>query len=115
MAQYDTARTVRPFANICEQDGKVLLRLEMPGVGKENLEVSVEGNELRVYGKRSVPEPQGEYVVRERRGADFYQAYTIDETIDRERIDAKLENGVLQLTLNLKESEKPRKIDVKSS
>jgi HSP20 family protein len=87
----------------------------MPGVSKENLEVSVEGSELRVYGKRSVPEPSGEYVVRERRAADFYQAYTIDETIDRERIDAKLENGVLLLTLNLKESQKPRKIDVKSS
>ena len=105
---------LRSRCSICEDDGKILVRLEMPGVAKENLDINVDNNQLEIYGKREEPEIEGKYVIRERRYGDYYQVYTIDDTIDREKIEASLENGLLTVTLHLKEAEKPKKINVKA-
>jgi HSP20 family protein len=87
----------------------------MPGVAKSNLEIDVDTNELRITGRRPMAaSSSGNYLVRERSRGSFYQAYILDDTIDREKIDAVLEGGVLNLTLHRKESEKPRRIQIKS-
>lgn len=105
---------VRPFSNIMEQNDAVVLRLEMPGVRKENLELNVENDRMVIIGRRDPMPEEARYVVRERRIGEFFQSYTLDDTIDRNRIDAKLEHGILTVTLHLKESEKPRRIEVKA-
>jgi HSP20 family protein len=53
--------------------------------------------------------------MRERPSGTFRQVYTLDDTIDRNQIEASLEGGVLTLTLHRRESEKPRKIMIKPS
>ncbi len=109
-----TTATVRPIGTIWEEDGVVYLRLEMPGVTKDNLDIHVEGDQLVVYGRRA-DLPEGAHpLVRERRRGDFRQVYTVGDTIDREKIEASLENGVLLLTLRLKEAVRPRRIEVKA-
>lgn len=100
--------------DICEDEGKILLRLEMPGVGKENLDINVNNNQLEIVGHKRETELEGNYLVRERARGDYYHLYTIDETVDRDKIDASLENGILTVSLQLKEAEKPKKIAVKS-
>ena len=110
----ETRRTIRPVCNIWEENGAVTLRLEMPGVPKENIDLRVENDHLIVRGNRPQPEENVNYVVRERLWGDFSQSYTLDETIDRERIEAKMEHGVLTVTLHVKEAVKPRKIEVKA-
>lgn len=105
---------LRSRCSICEEEGKIILKLEMPGVTKDNLDINVDNNQLEISGKREDPEIDGKYLVRERRYGDYYQVYTIDDTIDRNKIDASLDNGMLNLTLHLKEAEKPKKIEVKS-
>ena len=112
--ELDTRRTIRPVCNIWEENGTVTLRLEMPGVPKENIDLRVENDHLFVRGSRPQPEENRNYVIRERAWGDFAQSYTLDETIDRERIDAKMEHGVLTVTLHLKEAVKPRRIEVKA-
>ena len=112
--EMETRRTIRPVGNIWEEDGKVMLRLEMPGVTKQNIELRVENDQLMVRGRREIEDQEKNYVVRERVRGDFAQTYTLDDTIDRDRIDAKMERGILTVTLNLKESVKPRKIEVKA-
>lgn len=107
-------RRIRSACTICEDDGKIVMRLEMPGVSKDNLDINIENNQLTIFGKRNTPETEGTYVVRERRDGDFYQVYTLDETVDRNKVEASMENGILYLTLHLKEAEKPKKIEVKS-
>ena len=106
---------VRPLANICEEDGKVLLRVEMPGVRKQDVELKVENNELRIVGKREAPAAEQSYILKERRDGDFYQSYTLDDTIDQGNIEAALDKGVLTVTLHLKEEVKPRQITIKTS
>ena len=106
---------IRPFCFICEEEaGVITLKLEMPGVNKDQLDIDVDGNELHVTGKRAVSGSEGTYLIRERRLGTYHQAYTLDDTIDRSRIEASLEGGVLTLNLHRKESEKPRKISIKT-
>ena len=111
----ERVRFIRPVCFICEEEaGVVTLKLEMPGVGKDQLDIDVDGNEMLITGKRESGS-EGTYLMRERPSGTFRQVYTLDDTIDRNRIEASLEGGVLTLTLYRKESEKPRKITIKPS
>lgn len=111
----NTKPSVRPVGNMCwEKDGKVMLRLDMPGVDKNGVDIRIENDQLIIHGTRAAGEEEKNYVLRERRRGDFHQVFTLDETVDRENVEAEMENGVLTLTLNMQEAVKPRKIEVKS-
>ncbi len=108
-------RCINPLSEIREEDGKVLLRIEMPGVAKEDLNIQLTNDELHIAATRSDSiEEEGEYLLRERPCADYDKVFTIDDTIDREKVEASMENGILYLTLYIKESVKPKKIEVKA-
>ncbi len=105
-------RYLNPVTDICKDDGKVLIRLEMPGVEKEQLDIQIDGDELVISGRRRNETIDGTYLVRERVLADYRKVFTIDETIDRDKVSARMENGVLHLELNVKEAVKPKKIAI---
>lgn len=106
-------RFVNPACSICEDEGRVMVTLEMPGIRKEDLEIRIEGNELVVLGKRPETAPEGTYLIRERRFGDFRKTFTLDESIDHEGVDGRLTDGVLVLTLKIKEASLPRKISIR--
>jgi len=112
VATKDTRRQIRPLSSMCEDNGVITLCLEMPGVPKDGIELEVEGNELRIHGKRPAAAVNARYVVRERVDGDYREVYTIDETVDRSKIEAAMNDGVLTVTLHLREAEKPRKIQI---
>jgi HSP20 family protein len=106
---------LRPRCSVIEEaEGDILVKVEMPGVTKDNLEIDVDSNELHITGRRAISTSSGSPLVSERPRGSFYQAFTLDDTIDRQKIDAVLEAGLLTLRLHRKESEKPRRIQVKS-
>jgi len=109
------ARTpvVQPACSICDEDGKVRLRVEMPGVDKEGLEISIEKNELAITGKPLRFDEPGTWLLRERNHGDYRKRFILDESIDRDRIEAVMADGVLTLVLATKEAAKPRKIEIK--
>lgn len=104
---------VQPVCNISEEDGKVRLSVEMPGVSRDGIDVSVEKNELVIVGRSELMEADGAYLIRERRRGEFRKRFIIDETVDRDRIEATMINGVLSLVLNIKEAAKPRRIEIR--
>ncbi|MFP4509711.1 MAG: Hsp20/alpha crystallin family protein [Spirochaetaceae bacterium] len=104
-------RTVRPASMISRENDAVILQVEMPGVAKDHIDIQVEDGTLTIHGSRAPLEGE-QYLVRERRDADYYQTYTLDETIDRDRIEAHMQHGVLTVRLHLKEAVKPRKIEI---
>ena len=106
-------RRVIPHCSIVAEEGKVVLTLEMPGVEKGGVSIRVENDELRILGTREVPSRESTFLLRERSVADYYSSYTLDETIDRERIEAETSQGILTINLHLKEASKPRQIAVK--
>jgi HSP20 family protein len=112
--RHERRLAIRPASNICEEDGAVVLRLEMPGVNKDGIDVNIEGDTLTVTGTRDERE-SGSYLIRERRHGDYRATYTLDERVDRNKVEAGMERGVLTLTLHLKDEVKPRKITIKGS
>jgi HSP20 family protein len=101
-----------PAANILETQDGYLLQAEMPGVNKGGLEVTVENNELVILGRRSDPVLNGEPVYRESHAVDYRRVFDLDPAIDTAKITAKMEQGILTLTLPKAERVKPRKVTV---
>ena len=105
--------TRRPQYQVAETDATYNLTVNLPGVAKEGLEVTDEGGELRITGKRATTLPEEAGVLhRESSDAPFELVLTHDNTIDSEKIEAELKDGVLHLTLAKAESAKPRKISI---
>jgi HSP20 family protein len=103
---------IAPAATVLENADGYMLEVEMPGVSKENLEMWVENNELTILGRRSMPSVEGTLIHRESRQENFRRAFELDPSIDAEKISAKIEQGVVILTLPKAEQVKPRKITV---
>ncbi|HVP18578.1 MAG TPA: Hsp20/alpha crystallin family protein [Spirochaetia bacterium] len=107
-------RYIKPRCAVSEaKNGQLHVSVEMPGVSKENLDIKVEDNELRILGRRE-PERDEHYLLRERPQGDFLQTFTLDDTVDSNKVDAVLEKGILKIRLDLKEQVKPRTIKIRS-
>lgn len=104
---------VAPDVNIYETDESYVLQAEMPGVTKDGLEVTLEGNTLTFLGRRSDEGVKGDVLYRESRGANYRRVFELDPAIDTEKVHAEMRQGVLTLTLPKAERVKPRKIEIK--
>jgi HSP20 family protein len=107
-----TEQFVAPAASLMEDGEGYLLQVEMPGVNKEGLEISTEGNELTIIGRRSLPTIDGTLMHQESRRENFRRTFEIDPSIDVNKINAKIEQGLLTVRLPKAEHVKPRRITV---
>ncbi len=104
---------VTPDVNIYETAEGYLLEAEMPGVAKDGLEITLEDNELTINGHRSDETPKGaDAVFLESRTRNYRRVFELDPTVDTGKISAKMEQGILKLTLPKAEKVKPRKITI---
>jgi len=103
---------ITPPATVLENADGYTLEVEMPGVSKDTLEMWVENNELTILGRRSLPAVEGTLLHRESHLENFRRTFELDPSIDAEKISAKIEQGVVSLTLPKAEQVKPRKITV---
>jgi HSP20 family protein len=103
---------ISPEVSICETRDGYVLEAEMPGVNKDGLEITLENNGLTLIGRRSSETVSGEPLFRECSAAHFRCVFELDPAIDTERINAKVNQGVLTLTLPKSAQAKPRKIAV---
>jgi HSP20 family protein len=105
-----------PAVNVWEEGDQVRVEAELPGMDLKNLEIFVTGgNELTLKGERKPPVP--EKVVwhrQERNYGSFSRMITLPFLVDADKVEAKLENGILRITLAKHESARPRKIAVKA-
>jgi HSP20 family protein len=103
---------LQPAVNIIETKDGYHMEAEMPGVGKDGLEVLLEGNELTIVGERSHDTEDRQLLYRESFDQDYRRSFELDPTIDTKRISARMENGMLHLELPKAEEVKPRKIAI---
>jgi len=103
---------LHPQVNIIENKESYTLEAEMPGVNKEGLEISLEGNELTILGRRSTGLEGAQCVYRESAQRDYRRTFELDPAIDTSKITARMDNGILFLELPKAEQVKPRKIQV---
>src|SRR6202000_185652 len=103
---------VAPNVNIFETQEGYVLEAEMPGVGKDGLDVTLEGTEITITGRRNPDTVAREPLFRERNTADYRRVFELDPAIDTAKVSAKIEQGILTVTLPKSERVKPRKITV---
>jgi len=103
---------VAPGVNIYETRDGYVIEAEMPGVTKEGLEITLEGTEITITGHPKVEALPGQLLFRESHLAAFRRVFELDPAIDTAKISAKMDQGVLKLTLPKSEKVKPRKITV---
>lgn len=104
---------VAPDVNIYETEDGYVLQAEMPGVTKEGLEITLEGNTVSFIGRRYEEARPGNVIYSESRGTDFRRVFELDPAIDTAKINAEMRQGVLTLRLPKAERVKPRKIEIK--
>jgi HSP20 family protein len=102
----------RPLTNINETDDAYLVTMEMPGVSKKNVEVSLEGDTLTITGERVEKLEDKGLLRREIRQEKFSRSFRIDESINRDQVKAKMDNGILTVTLPKSEKAVGRKVNI---
>lgn len=100
-----------PSANLLVTPEAFVIILDMPGVSKETLDVSVENGVLTVKGTRA-DKPLGEVIAGGLNRDPYERFFEIHTPIDLDKIQAKLEQGVVTLTLPKAESAKAKKITI---
>jgi HSP20 family protein len=105
-----------PAINMWEDADHVFLQAELPGLDLKDLEIYVTGgNQLSIKGNRKPVAPEkGVWHRQERAFGEFGRIVTLPFAVDPDRVEARFENGVLQVQLAKHESAKPRKINVKA-
>jgi HSP20 family protein len=101
-----------PAFEVKETNDAFVLKADVPGVAEADLDIAVHNNVLTVSGTRQSDErKEGEtFALYERQYGSFSRSFSLPDTADGERIEAKLEQGVLSLTIFKKAEAKPRKI-----
>lgn len=103
-----------PPVNLWEDDQNYFAEAELPGIPLDALEIFVsEGNQLTIQGERKPLEAGGTWHRKERGFGKFSRTFTLPSEVDADKVEAKMEQGVLRVTLPKSERARPRRISVK--
>jgi HSP20 family protein len=105
---------VFPLINITEDKDNYYIRAELPGVKGEELDIQFTGNNLAISGERKIAaeEEGARYHRREREAGTFSRMIGLPGDIDSDKVDARLENGILSIVVSKAEIAKPKQISV---
>jgi len=109
-----TTSNFAPAVDVYEDEHKVTLKIEVPGIDEKDIDVRVENNTLTVTGERKIEKEEKEENYRrvERQYGSFTRSFTLPQTVDAENVSANYEKGVLKITLPKKAEAKPKQIKV---
>ena len=104
---------IAPPANVAASENEYIVEVEMPGVDKQGLEVTVEGNEMTIIGRRKQDLPEGELLYSETPlSLDYRRTFELGADVDTTKIRAEMDQGVLKLHLPRREDAKKRKVEI---
>lgn len=109
----DTSQWI-PAVDIQEEKNKFVLLADLPGVDTNDVSISMENNVLTIKGSRAekVKEEKNNYFRVERIRGSFYRRFTLPDTADGSKIEAKMQKGVLEIIIPKKEAAQPRLIKI---
>ena len=117
MTPYQSAHAgVFPMINLTEDKNNYYVRAELPGMKADELDIQVTDNNIAIAGERKIPaEAEGsKYHRREREAGQFSRMIGLPGDVDSDKVEAKLEDGVLSVVISKAEAAKPKQIKVKS-
>ncbi|MFO8010918.1 MAG: Hsp20/alpha crystallin family protein [Dehalococcoidia bacterium] len=103
-----------PAVDVYEKDDKYIVKAELPGVKKDDIDVSVSGDTLTIKGERKDESETKEenYYLAERSYGSFVRSMALPSTVDADNIEANYDDGVLEVTLPKSEKEESKKVKV---
>lgn len=103
-----------PKVDVVDRDEEIIVRAEVPGVAKDDLDISVTDNSVTIKGetKRETKEEKGDYYRCEISRGSFARTLTLPSNVDSENVKAKFDDGVLELTMPKVEKAKRRTIKI---
>lgn len=103
-----------PCVDLIENDTNYILKADLPGLAKNDISVTIEHGILKIEGekKEEKREDRNKYFHLERSYGKFSRSFTLPDEIDTNRIEAKMNNGVLELVFPKNENAKPRTIEI---
>jgi HSP20 family protein len=109
-----TTSSFAPAVDVYEDEHKVSLKIEVPGIEEKDLDIRVENNTLSVHGERKIEKEEKEENYRrvERQYGSFTRTFNLPQTVDTDKVSANYDKGVLKITLPKKAEAKPKQIKV---
>jgi HSP20 family protein len=109
-----TTTSVAPPVDIYEDEHKITLKIEVPGIDEKDIDVRIEGNTLTVHGERKLEKDEKEENFRrvERQYGSFTRSFTLPGSVDSGQVSADYDKGVLKINLAKKAEAKPKQIKV---
>ncbi len=109
--------TSHPAVDVRESDSEYLMEVELPGLTEKDIEVKLDNNLLTISSHKDEKkeEKKNGYLLRERKALRFTRSFVLPDAVDREKIAAEFNNGVLHLTFPKVPAAKPKTIEVKSN
>ncbi|GAB6090707.1 Hsp20/alpha crystallin family protein [Spirochaeta dissipatitropha] len=108
-------RGIHPRLDVIEKDNAYTVYIDLPGVKQKDVDVSLTSNVLTISGKRHSETKSKEDGVSKETAASFERSLTLPEGIDAEKVEAKMENGVLELHIPKSAAAVARKIPILAS
>lgn len=100
-----------PNADIYDHDEKYVIAIDLPGIDRSNLEISIDNDRLLTKGTRSIGESSS--TRKERPAGRFLRAFNVPSSVDQEQIQAEYKDGVLEVSVPKRKEQKARRIDIK--
>jgi HSP20 family protein len=109
-----TTASFVPPVDIYEDEHKVVLKLEVPGMKQDDFDIQVENNTLTIRGERKFEKEEKEENFHriERRYGSFFRSFTVPNTVNTENVHASYDAGVLRIELEKRPEAKPKQIKV---
>ena len=109
-----TTTSFAPPVDVYEDEHTITLKLEVPGIDEQDIDVRIEGNALSVHGERKIEKEEKEENFRrvERQYGSFTRSFTLPSSVDPGQVNANYDKGVLKITLAKKAEAKPKQIKV---
>ncbi len=107
-----------PSVDIEEEENKYVIKADLPGVDKKDIEVKLENGVLSIRGEKQTEKESGKGTRRhrtERFHGTFARSFTLPDVVRADKVDASYKDGVLSLTIPKEEQAKPKSIDIKVS
>jgi HSP20 family protein len=108
-----------PDTDVIERENEIQVICELPGMRKDEVEISLENNVLTITGEKHEQRTEGDekstYHMSERRWGRFSRSFVLPREVDQERIEARFEDGVLAITIPKSERARPRRIEIGTS
>ena len=112
---FSTTQTTIPSVNVVESDDKFELEVAAPGFEKKDFKVELNHNLLTISSNKQEEREEGDgkqYTRKEFSYLSFCRSFTIPDTINHEKIEARYENGILKVLIPKKEEPKPLKHEI---